>query len=218
MADTELMLDVGQANEIKLAARRAGATNADLKSLSEGDTFGKVLPILRGLAEAVLINVLDSYDPITVTLSDRHDPDAFYHTRPDLDVSDDFRERVVKAAKTTDAGASFTLNCAKLMSALTTAGIEYSLPKEHYFDETTLCAVIAALIANQPNGKEGALCNLDGYNIFYTRPCVVRVYWNSYLRKWRVLTIRRDISKYFPGALVFSPLPVQTDETARSDS
>lgn len=46
--DTELMLDVGQANEIKLAARRAGATNADLKRLSEGDMFSRILPILRG--------------------------------------------------------------------------------------------------------------------------------------------------------------------------
>ena len=52
--DNELMLDVGQANEIKLAARRAGATNADLKLLSEGDTFAKILPVLRGLAEVTI--------------------------------------------------------------------------------------------------------------------------------------------------------------------
>ncbi|MEK7139632.1 MAG: hypothetical protein AAB817_02945 [Patescibacteria group bacterium] len=52
--DTELMLDVGQANEIKLAARRAGATNADLKSLSEGDMFAQILPVLRGLGEVVV--------------------------------------------------------------------------------------------------------------------------------------------------------------------
>ncbi|HAS00297.1 MAG TPA: hypothetical protein DEA89_03345 [Candidatus Moranbacteria bacterium] len=51
---SELMLDVGQANEIKLAARRAGATNADLKRLSEGDVFAKLLPYLRGMAEVVL--------------------------------------------------------------------------------------------------------------------------------------------------------------------
>src|SRR3989344_3296480 len=49
--DMELMLDVGQANEIKLAARRAGATNTDLKRLSEGDTFTQILPVLRGLGE-----------------------------------------------------------------------------------------------------------------------------------------------------------------------
>lgn len=52
--DTELGLDVGQANEIKLAARRAGATNADLKRLSEGDTFARILPVIRGLGEVVV--------------------------------------------------------------------------------------------------------------------------------------------------------------------
>lgn len=54
--DTELMLDVGQANEIKLAVRRAGGTNTDLKRLSEGDTFARILPFLRGLAEIKLID------------------------------------------------------------------------------------------------------------------------------------------------------------------
>lgn len=54
--DTELMLDVGQANEIKLAARRAGATNTDLKKLSEGDMFAKVLPVIRGMADVVVVN------------------------------------------------------------------------------------------------------------------------------------------------------------------
>ena len=47
--DNELMLDVGQANELKLAARRAGATNADLKRLSEGDMFAQILPVIREL-------------------------------------------------------------------------------------------------------------------------------------------------------------------------
>src|SRR3989344_3216045 len=52
--DTELlMLDVGQANEIKLAARRGGATNADLKRLSEGDMFAQILPVLRGFGTVV---------------------------------------------------------------------------------------------------------------------------------------------------------------------
>ena len=50
----ELMLDVGQANEIKLAARRAGATNADLKRLSQGDVFAQILPVLRGLGEVII--------------------------------------------------------------------------------------------------------------------------------------------------------------------
>jgi hypothetical protein len=55
MDNDQLMLDVGQANEIKLAARRAGATNADLKRLSEGDVFAQILPVLRGFGEVMII-------------------------------------------------------------------------------------------------------------------------------------------------------------------
>ena len=47
----ELTLDVGQANEIKLAARRGGWTNADLKRLSEGNMMARLLPVVRGKAD-----------------------------------------------------------------------------------------------------------------------------------------------------------------------
>lgn len=53
--DNELMLDVGQANEIKLAARREGATNADLKKLCEIGMLAKLLPALRGMADIVIV-------------------------------------------------------------------------------------------------------------------------------------------------------------------
>jgi hypothetical protein len=58
----ELMLDVGQANEIKLAARRAGVTNADMKRLSEGDVFSQILPVLRGLGEVTITKHLIDLD------------------------------------------------------------------------------------------------------------------------------------------------------------
>lgn len=60
--DKELMLDVGQANEIKMAARRAGATNADLKKLSTSDMFAKILPVIRGLAQVVIAKCLINCD------------------------------------------------------------------------------------------------------------------------------------------------------------
>lgn len=50
----ELMMDVGLANEIKLAGRRAGATAEDLKVLAEGDNLAKILPVLRGFAEVTM--------------------------------------------------------------------------------------------------------------------------------------------------------------------
>jgi len=51
--DSELMLDVGQANEFKLAMRRNGWTNADLKKFCEGDVMGRTLSVLRGQSDIV---------------------------------------------------------------------------------------------------------------------------------------------------------------------
>jgi hypothetical protein len=45
------MLDVGQANELKLAFRRAGYSNDEIKRLCEGDTLADVRNVLLGLAE-----------------------------------------------------------------------------------------------------------------------------------------------------------------------
>jgi len=64
--DRELMLDVDQANEIKLAARRAGATNADLKKLSEGGMFARILPVLRGMADVASAIIDCDADPLVL--------------------------------------------------------------------------------------------------------------------------------------------------------
>lgn len=50
----ELMLDVSQAHEFKLACRRAGYTNADIKRMCEGDNLVRLLPAVRGLTEVVI--------------------------------------------------------------------------------------------------------------------------------------------------------------------
>lgn len=60
--DTELMLDVGQANELKLAFRRCGYTNADVKKLSERDILGKLLSVLRGQANIVAVKHIINCD------------------------------------------------------------------------------------------------------------------------------------------------------------
>ena len=51
--DKELMLDVSQAHEFKLACRRSGYTNADIKRMCEGDLLKRLLPTVRGIAEVV---------------------------------------------------------------------------------------------------------------------------------------------------------------------
>ncbi len=45
---SDLMLDVGTANELKMAFRRAGYTAEDVKKLGVGDFAAMILPILRG--------------------------------------------------------------------------------------------------------------------------------------------------------------------------
>ena len=47
----DLMLDVGQANELKLAFRRAGYSNDEIKQLCEGNTLADVRNVLLGCAE-----------------------------------------------------------------------------------------------------------------------------------------------------------------------
>jgi len=51
MSANELMLDVSQAAELKLAFRRHGWTNAQIKTLSEGTVLGDVLQVINGRSE-----------------------------------------------------------------------------------------------------------------------------------------------------------------------
>jgi len=53
---SDLMLDVGQANELKLAFRRADFSNDDIKRLCEGTVLAGVRNVLRGHAA---INVVE---------------------------------------------------------------------------------------------------------------------------------------------------------------
>ncbi len=57
---SDLMLDVGQANELKLAFRRADFSNDDIKRLCEGNVLVEVRSVLRGHASiAVIQHVID---------------------------------------------------------------------------------------------------------------------------------------------------------------
>lgn len=139
-----------------------------------------------------------------VTLNEPHDPDAFYQTRSGLYVYDDFRTRVVAKARPS-GNADYKVEKAELMRGLTDEEIEGALPKNHLFDETRLCAIIAGLITKQPNGEEGVLLNNSYANLFYTSSCVVLVDWLSDYREWRVYTWRRGGRRWLAGYQVFSP-------------
>jgi len=149
--------------------------------------------------------MLGNNGSVAVKLTERHDPDSFYQTRSGLWVYDGFRNLVVAKAQPTEAGTVFKLDHALLTQNMTDEKIEGSLPKNHLFDESVLCAIIAQMIAEQPNGKEGKLLNNGYANLFYTSSCVVYVYWRAVYRKWYVRTWRRGDNGWDAGRRVFSP-------------
>ena len=56
------MLDVSQAAELKMAFRRNGWNNAEIKTLSEGDILADVLKVVKGQAEIKMIERLIDCD------------------------------------------------------------------------------------------------------------------------------------------------------------
>ena len=61
-ANNDLMLDVSQAEELKLAFRRKGWTNKDIKTASEGSILGDFLKVIKGQAEIKMIEHLIDCD------------------------------------------------------------------------------------------------------------------------------------------------------------
>jgi hypothetical protein len=63
---SEIGLDVGQANELKLAFRKFDYTNGDVKSLTEGNTLGELRGVLRGTHKIVEMSLLEPSGTVTV--------------------------------------------------------------------------------------------------------------------------------------------------------
>lgn len=70
MSANDLMLDVSQAAELKLAFRRNGWNNAEIKTLSEGDLLADVLKVVKGQAEIKTIEHLIDCDAAPYTPPD----------------------------------------------------------------------------------------------------------------------------------------------------
>ena len=60
--NTEFKIDVSQAHEFKLACKRSGCTNEDIKRMCEGDLLTRLLPAVRGLAEVVVVKRIIDLD------------------------------------------------------------------------------------------------------------------------------------------------------------
>ena len=159
---------------------------------------------LRGDVELVEAKKFLPLDSITITLTQDHNPNEFFQTRPGLWVSDDFRRLVRAKAQPNKAGTSLKLNRAKLAKNLTDSEIEATLPVTHVFTEAEVCAVVATLITEQSEGQEGTLLNNGYANLFYTASCVVDVYWNADDRRWNVSTWTHDDNQWSAENQVFS--------------
>lgn len=173
------------------------------KVLGQSELADEQFKVFRRRIEALL--VLAPRGSEEIILAERHDPDVFFQTRSGLWVGNDFHSRIVANARPSDAGTTLKVNSAEFTRDLTDKEIEEALPKEHLFDETMVCAVIADLIAKQPNGENGTLINNGRANLFYTESYVVLVRWSADYRRWYVSAWWRGAYRWYAGRLAFSP-------------
>lgn len=208
---SDLMLDVGLAEEIKMAARRAGATGADLKALSAKDTFARILPVLRGLAEVVVTKRLRRVGTVSIPRRrKKSDPREFFTTRDGLYVWNDFHDRILPVVTPVQSVRKASLPVFELTKAMTDEEIRTELGNGHVFEDASVfCLYLEELLMRQKNGESGDL-RTDGYaTIFYVRGVnsevfAVSVHWSADDRQWLVRACRLDGFRCFAGYRVLS--------------
>lgn len=193
MSDDTFVLDVDQAREIKHAAKRNGLTNADLKTLSSGDNFAKILPFLRGRAEIVVKSSLELVKTVSLPALPRFV--ARDHFK--VDKSDGAK---VKIAHIWDGFAPFLDLVEKKTDA---AEIDVSKLTKNMLDKQILeelggkarikLSQFHAMLAAQRDGEEGPLL-VNGYaNLAYIEGfdnLVVDAYWYADYGGWYVYARR----------------------------
>ena len=124
----------------------------------------------------------------TVTLDERHEPATFWRDTlepPARYVWPEFVSGVVAKAKPHDPSGIIKipyaplLRPAKVRDILNSSGIGN-------FDPTDLCAIIAAMIAKQPNGEPGDLLSDGKANLFPCGSLLVSVRRDGVDRGWGV--------------------------------
>ena len=206
------MLDVGLADEIKMAARRANATGADLKAFTVGDTFARILPVLRGLGEVVMAKRLRHVGAVSFpALRKNHDPREFFQNRDGLYVWNDFRNQILPVASPMKKRTpKAKISIFDLTVAMTDEEIETELGDAHIFEDTGIaCAYLKEMLTRQKSGEEGDLL-VNGYaNILYVRGVnsevfAVHVHWDAASRGWHVHAFRLDDCHWCAGDRVLS--------------
>ena len=101
------------------------------------------------MTTSALSAALVAKGPVTVALTNPHDPAAFYQTRAGLYVYRDFRDHIVRQAKPTDSASPVTLRRFVLERNASDKEIEDELGANHVFTETEVCWIVAEMIGKQ---------------------------------------------------------------------
>lgn len=133
-----------------------------------------------------------------------HNPQEFFKTRKGLWVSDDFRSRILSRAKPVENLDPLILVSRELTKNAYDREITPELGEDYVFDESEVCARIAAMIDKQPNGIAGDLLNNGYANLFYVAGFVVRVGWYGGARRWYVHAWRLGDGPWRAGLRAFS--------------
>lgn len=133
-----------------------------------------------------------------------HNPAEFFKTRKGLWISDEFKSRILTKAKPVENLDPLTLVSRELTKNAYDKEITPELGENYIFDESEVCARIAAMIDKQPNGIAGDLLNNGYANLFYVAGSVVYVYWYGVDRRWHVRAWELDHAHWFAGFRAFS--------------
>jgi len=160
-------------------------------------------------------------ESFTITLSARHEPLKFYvnYNGQGLTFVDSrfegFTQVVLPKAFPVEAGTTFDVDSFDIgnMDGASHDEMEGALPERHLFDESTLCAIIATMIAAQRYGEPGKLQHTGKSNLFYLPSHVVEVRWSGGVglsgrgKGWHVEAYRRRYDvKYSVDSRVFCPV------------
>jgi hypothetical protein len=150
------------------------------------------------------MQVLKEANPeIKITTEKVVDPKEYFQKRTGLYVWGSFKENVLPKAEIVKVGTAYTLESFDLIEDTYDKQIEQSLGNKNVFSESDACAIVAHLIDQQPEGKEGVLLTNGYANLFYTPTCVISVYW--YGGGWYVSGWGRGDDAWLEGYRVFSP-------------
>lgn len=201
------ILTIGVSTALPKVATKLGDPKAVLKALDrKGEILAGHLEVALESAIRCML-VLVPLKEVSLTLSACREPLRFFQTRKGLWAYGDFNNLVVAKAKPVDAGTKFPVNISEIAAedGAIDAEIEAALPKQHLFDESAVCAIVAEMISKQPNGETGDLENTGCANLLYTSSCVVVVVWYSVGREWDVNTWHRVDYRWYAGHRVLSP-------------